>query len=96
VVVKTYDVGALAGSPQEIDALRLMILNNIDAPTWKPNGGDVGTISTFKDKLVVTHNALTQQKIDALLRSLAQRQAPDETKEIVQPHATTAAVKPAR
>jgi hypothetical protein len=93
IVVKTYDVSALANTGPGVDALRLMIMNNIDAASWRSNGGSVGAISIFKDKLIVTHDALTQRKIDTLLRSLARNNSPPNEPNSAKPHAATSPAK---
>jgi hypothetical protein len=92
VVVQTYDVSALA-SAEQVDRLRQMIVDNIDAPSWRENGGRIGAISVFKDKLVVAHNALTQQKVSALLQSLGDHTVAAGDPNSAQPHPAT---KPAK
>jgi hypothetical protein len=69
-VVRTYDVGQLAENDPQIEALLKLIVDSVDPASWKDNGGDIGSISQFKSKLIITTTPLNHQKIVALMQSL--------------------------
>jgi hypothetical protein len=51
----------------QLDEIKKFITDNVATTTWKDNGGDVGSISSFGDLLLITQTEQAQQKIAALL-----------------------------
>jgi hypothetical protein len=52
----------------QLDELKKLITDNVATNTWKDNGGDIGSISSFGDLLIITQTEQAQQKIAALLQ----------------------------
>ena len=70
VVIQTYDVSGLATTDAEMAQLKSMVMNDVDGPSWRANGGTIGTTEVFRSKLIVTQTQFNQQRIAALLQSL--------------------------
>jgi type II secretory pathway component GspD/PulD (secretin)/tetratricopeptide (TPR) repeat protein len=60
-----------------IDEIKQYIIQNVDNPSWKDNGGDVGTVSSspLRAILLITQTPENQRKIVSVLDSLRASQA---------------------
>ncbi len=64
------------------DRLEALITEMVDRDTWVRNGGTIGVINTFNDKLIVAQTADNQRKIQdllAMLRSGNPQERPADT-----------------
>jgi hypothetical protein len=60
----------------QLDQVKQLIISQVDANTWKDNGGDVGTISFYGTALIISQTASAQLQIKALLEKLRLIHAP--------------------
>jgi len=59
-----------------LDTLVQVIIETIDAPSWKTNGGTTGAISEINDQLVITQTAPNHTAIQRLLNDLRSGRSP--------------------
>jgi hypothetical protein len=57
----------------QLDEIKKLITDNVSSESWKDNGGDVGSISSFGDLLIITQSEQAQQKIEAFLQLVDHR-----------------------
>ena len=73
VSVRVYDVRDMIGRPADderqrrVTALVSLIENQIDSPSWKERGGQVGAIRELNGQLIVTQTPENQQQLIRLL-----------------------------
>jgi hypothetical protein len=81
-----YDVRDLMVTPEgaaltgekfdtKLKSLVEVIVGTIAADTWQRNGGQVGGIQTYNNKLIVTHTSKTQEQVAQLLAKLREQPA---------------------
>ena len=63
---------SLPGHPTpQVERLMEVIVQSIEPDTWRGNGGSVGTITSFGDKLIITSTTTVLDEVEALLAELA-------------------------
>ena len=74
--VRAYDVRDITASEVQMTDLVKLIMESVQADSWRESGGSVGVIRSTRNKLVVTQTPMNHRQIREVLRML--REEPQE------------------